>query len=86
MRNHFKTYSAIYRAHSGERIRVLDKHWDWHDLMLKLHFMDYPNNGSFNSIWNIILALSALILSITGLRFSIRKWAKSISQNAYIPR
>ncbi len=82
----FKTYSAIYRAHSGERIRVLDEHWDWHDLMLKLHFMDYPNNGSFNSIWNIILAISALILSITGLRFSLRKWGKSISQNTYIPR
>ena len=24
----FKTHSAIYRAHSGERIRVLDEHWD----------------------------------------------------------
>lgn len=73
----FKTYKAIYRANTGELIRIIDNDWYWHDLMLKIHFMDYTNSGSFNSIWNIIFALAALILSITGIRFIIRKWSKT---------
>ena len=36
------------------------------DLMFKLHFMDYANNGSFNSLLIIVFAIGPLLLSITG--------------------
>lgn len=38
-----------------------------HNLMFKLHFMDYLNEGSFNNPFMIVFASAALLLSASGL-------------------
>lgn len=65
--------TSIYvRANSGEIIAHINDKRRFKDLMLRLHFLDIANNGSFNNWQNILFALILLVLSITGVVWFIK--------------
>jgi Na+-transporting NADH:ubiquinone oxidoreductase subunit F len=58
-------------ANSGRIIGHSDEHKRFADIFFMLHFMDYGNNGSFNNIQNVIFAIAALWLALSGFIWSI---------------
>ena len=65
--------TAIYvRANSGEIIAHINDKRRFKDLMLRLHFFDIANIGSFNNWQNILFALILLVLSVTGVIWFIK--------------
>jgi ferredoxin/uncharacterized iron-regulated membrane protein len=58
---------VLIRASTGEVLAHVNSLTLWHNLLLKLHFMDYANEGSFNNIFIKVFALITLLLSLTGL-------------------
>lgn len=57
----------LLNAQTGSLIAHTNKHTAWRNLLFKLHFMDYANEGSFNNGFIKLFALLTLLLSITGL-------------------
>jgi uncharacterized iron-regulated membrane protein len=72
--------TAIYiRDNSAQLISHVTDDKRLRDLMFKLHFMDYGNEGSFNNIQNIVFALFMLMLSLTGIY-----WLVSLVKNGQL--
>lgn len=68
-----KHQTSIYvRANSGEIIAHINDKRRFKNLMLRLHFLDIANNGSFNNWQNILFALILLVLSITGVLWFVK--------------
>ncbi|MCL1057067.1 PepSY domain-containing protein [Shewanella gelidimarina] len=60
--------TRIYiNAINGELVGHKNDQTDIADLMFKLHFMDYLNQGSFNNLFSWLFALLTLLLSLSGL-------------------
>lgn len=55
------------RANTGKVIKHYNVTSEWKALLLKLHFMDYANEGGFNNIFSKVFASIALLLSFSGL-------------------
>lgn len=67
-----KANTHIYVSESsGKVIAHVNDDRRLKDLMLKLHFMDYANQGSFNNPQMIVFALLSLILTLTGIIWAI---------------
>ncbi len=63
-----KLATQIYiRANTGKVIKHVNSLSEWKALLLKLHFMDYANEGSFNNIFSKVFASITLLLSFSGL-------------------
>ena len=60
------------RANTGEIIAHINDNRRFKDLMLRLHFLDLANVGSFNNWQNIFFALILLALSITGVIWFVK--------------
>jgi Na+-transporting NADH:ubiquinone oxidoreductase subunit F len=63
--------SVYVEANSGRIIGHSDEHKRFADIFFMLHFMDYGNNGSFNNIQNVLFAIAALWLALSGFIWSI---------------
>ncbi|MGI2184528.1 PepSY domain-containing protein [Shewanella oncorhynchi] len=64
--------TRIYiNAVNGELVGHKNDHTDIADLMFKLHFMDYLNQGSFNNPFSWLLGILTLLLSLSGLYWII---------------
>ena len=60
--------TSIYiRAQTGHVIAHVNDETRWRNLLLLLHFMDYPQEGNFNNWLIKIFAVLTLLLSGTGL-------------------
>jgi ferredoxin len=59
--------NIILNAQTGSVIAHVNDETPLRNLLFKLHFMDYANNGSFNNIFIKLFALLTLVLSFTGL-------------------
>ncbi|MEI8613432.1 hypothetical protein P4S54_06895 [Shewanella sp. PP-He15 brown] len=60
--------TRIYiNAVNGELVGHKNDHTDIADLMFKLHFMDYLNQGSFNNPFSWLFGILTLLLSLSGL-------------------
>jgi uncharacterized iron-regulated membrane protein/ferredoxin len=57
----------ILHAQTGALIAHVNDKTYLRNLLFKLHFMDYANNGSFNNVFIKLFALLSLLLSFTGL-------------------
>jgi uncharacterized iron-regulated membrane protein len=62
-----------FDARSSDHIGTFNFQTRIHDLMMRLHFMDYFSKGHFNHVWNIIFSLALLLVSLTGLVFCWRR-------------
>lgn len=58
---------VILNSQTGDVISHLNDNTPLRNLLFKLHFMDYANEGSFNNIFSKLFALLTLALSFTGL-------------------
>lgn len=67
----FNTHIYL-RANTGEIIAHINDNRRFKDLMLRLHFLDLANVGSFNNWQNIFFALILLALSITGVIWFVK--------------
>lgn len=72
---------AFVDGHSGRLIEHQNRHSREAALMLKLHFMDYANQGGFNHPLMWAFALMSLALSLSGLtllwrrlRLNLKHW------------
>jgi hypothetical protein len=63
--------SVYIQASSGRLIGHVDDHKRFADFFFMLHFMDYGNEGSFNTIQMILFAFVTLWLALTGLIWTI---------------
>jgi Na+-transporting NADH:ubiquinone oxidoreductase subunit F len=63
--------SVYIQASSGRLIGHVDDHKRFADFFFMLHFMDYGNEGSFNTIQMTLFAFVTLWLSLTGLIWTI---------------
>ncbi|MCW8109917.1 2Fe-2S iron-sulfur cluster-binding protein [Alteromonas ponticola] len=63
--------SVYLRQQSGQIVAHVDDHRRLRDLLFMLHFMDYANEGSFNNIQIIILAMLTLWLALTGFIWTV---------------
>lgn len=63
--------SVYVDAGSGRIAGHSDDHKRLADFFLKLHFMDYANQGSFNNVFMMLFAFVALWLSGTGLVWTV---------------
>ncbi len=64
--------TRIYiNAVNGQLIGHKNQQTEIADLMFKLHFMDYLNQGSFNNPFSWLFALLTLLLSLSGLYWVI---------------
>lgn len=61
-------------AHNGKLIKHVNDLSRLKDFMMMLHFMDYFNEGSFNTIQLQLFSLIALTLSLTGVFWLIQLW------------
>ncbi len=69
-----KTNTAIYVRHSdGQVIGHITDNRRIRNLMFKLHFMDYFDEGSFNNAQNILFGIMTFILSVSGLLLFINR-------------
>lgn len=60
--------TRIYiNAVNGELVGHKNSHTDIADVMFKLHFMDYLNQGSFNNPFSWLFGILTLLLSVSGL-------------------
>lgn len=57
----------MLNSQTGEVISHVNDNTPLRNLLFKLHFMDYANEGSFNNIFSKFFALLTLILAFTGL-------------------
>lgn len=62
-----------FDAQTGQVIANINFSMRIHDLMLRLHFMDYFSEGHFNHAWNILFSTGLLIISFTGLNLCWRR-------------
>jgi len=63
--------SVYIEAGSGRLVGHSDDNKRFADIFFMLHFMDYGNEGSFNSIQIILFAFITLWLSLTGMIWTI---------------
>ncbi|MCE9678500.1 PepSY domain-containing protein [Shewanella sp. AS1] len=63
--------SVYVEADSGRIVGHSDDDKRLADFFLKLHFMDYANQGSFNNLFMMLFAFVALFLSGTGLYWTV---------------
>lgn len=60
--------TTVYlRADTAEVIAHVDDPRRLRNLMFKLHFMDYFNEGSFNNLFSQLFGAMALLLTLTGI-------------------
>lgn len=65
--------TTIYlRADTAQIIAHVDGPRRLRNLMFKLHFMDYANEGSFNNLFSQVFGLMALLLTLTGIWWLFR--------------
>ena len=65
--------TTIYlRADTAQIIAHVDDPRRLRNLMFKLHFMDYANEGSFNNLFSQLFGLMALLLTLTGIWWLFR--------------
>lgn len=57
----------MINAQTGDLIAHVNDKTFLRNLLFKLHFMDYANEGSFNNIFSKLFALFTLVLSFTGI-------------------
>ncbi|WP_105167469.1 PepSY domain-containing protein [Pseudoalteromonas sp. T1lg23B] len=69
--NHTNVY---IEASSGAVLGHFNDDRRLHDLMLKLHFMDYFNTGGFNHWLIIVFAIASLLLSMTGITWLVERF------------
>lgn len=58
---------VMINALNGDVIAHINDVSKWRNLLLKLHFMDYANEGSFNNVFVQLLGFCALLLSLSGM-------------------
>lgn len=63
--------SVYVEINSGRIIGHSDDHTRLADIFFMLHFMNYGNNGSFNNIQNVIFAIAALWLALSGFIWTV---------------
>jgi ferredoxin len=63
--------SVYVEAGSGRIVGHSDDDKRLADIFFKLHFMDYGNEGSFNSVQMILFAFVSLWLSLTGMIWTV---------------
>ena len=64
--------TRIYiNAVNGQLVGHKNQQTELADLMFKLHFMDYFNQGSFNNPFSWLFAVLTLLLSLSGLYWAI---------------
>jgi Na+-transporting NADH:ubiquinone oxidoreductase subunit F len=63
--------NVFIETNSGRIVGHSDEHKRLADIFFMLHFMDYGNNGSFNNIQNMFLAIAALWLTLSGFMWTI---------------
>lgn len=71
--NKNKQSTYYFDAQTGQLLAQFNFSIRMHDLMLRLHFMDYFSTGHFNHAWNILFSTGLLILSFTGLNLGWRR-------------
>lgn len=65
--------TTVYlRADTAQIIAHVDNPRRVRNLMFKLHFMDYANEGSFNNLFSQLFGLMALLLTLTGIWWLFR--------------
>ncbi|MEZ9196931.1 PepSY domain-containing protein [Shewanella sp. 10N.286.54.B9] len=75
--------TRIYiNAVNGQLVGHKNQQTELADLMFKLHFMDYLNQGSFNNPFSWLLAVLMVLLSLSGLYWVI----ESLLLRRYWPR
>jgi hypothetical protein len=69
-----KNNTEIYiDAATGQVISHINDQRKFRDFMFKLHFMDYLNQGTFNNWFSIVFAFMSLILTVTGVIWSVQR-------------
>ncbi|MBY5923373.1 2Fe-2S iron-sulfur cluster-binding protein [Ferrimonas balearica] len=69
---------AFVDASSGRLVAHQNRHSREAALMLKLHFMDYTNQGGFNHPLMWLFALLSLALSLSGLTLLLRRLGSNL--------
>ena len=76
--------TTIYlRADTAQVIAHVDNPRRLRNLMFKLHFMDYANEGSFNNLYSTLFGAMALLLTLTGLWWLYLKQKTKLSRRLW---